>query len=82
MSSVTSAYLPVPEPDGPGEIDPGVVVLAVTVMYLTTFFSLLGMGYPGQHALTLTVGAGLGSITVLDRFGRYMNGRRLPRDRR
>jgi hypothetical protein len=71
-----------PEPDGAGEVDPGVVALAITVMYLTTFFSLLGMGYPGQHALTLTVGAGLGSVTVFDQFGRYVNRRRIRRSRR
>lgn len=82
MSSLTSADLPVPAPDGPDEVDPGVVTLALTVMYLTTFFSLLGMGYPGEHALTLTVGAGLGSVTVVDQFGRYVNRRRLRRSRR
>ncbi|MEU8347688.1 hypothetical protein AB0C74_38825 [Spirillospora sp. NPDC048832] len=82
MSSLTSAHLPAPEPGGSNEVDPGVVVLAITVMYLTTFFSLLGMGYPGEHALTLTVGAGLGSVTLIDQFGRYVSRRRLHRSRR
>ena len=82
MSFLTSASLPFPEPDGLDEIPPGVVALALTVMYLTTFFCLLGMGYTGEQALTLTVGAGLGSITVLDQFGRYVNRRRLDRGQR
>lgn len=81
MSSMLASSA-VPEPDGPGEVDPGVVVLAIMTMYFTVFFSLLGMGYPGEHALTLTVGAGLGSVTVLDQFGRYVNRRRLRRSRR
>ena len=82
MSSLTSACPPVPDPAGPDEVDPGVIALALTVMYLTTFFCLLGLGYTGEQSLTLTVGAGLGSVTVLDQFDRYVSRRRLRRSRR
>lgn len=68
-----------PASGGSGEFDPGMVRLAITVMYLTTFFSLLGLGYPAEHALTLTAAAALGGGTVVDRF---LGRPRPPRSRR
>jgi hypothetical protein len=54
------------DPEEPGQLDPGVIRLAIAVMHVTTFFSLLGMGYPAGQALSLTVGIGLGYLTVAD----------------
>ncbi|HEU5027215.1 MAG TPA: hypothetical protein VFV01_20015 [Spirillospora sp.] len=70
--------LPALPPEGPGEIDPMAVKLAVTVMHITVFFCLMGRGLTPEHALSLTVGVGLGCATVIDRF---LNGRGGPEER-
>lgn len=71
-----------PHPGAPRPLDPGLVRLAVTVMHITVFFSLLGLGYPPEQALPMTAAVGIGSLTVADWFlGHRRDGKDDPRDR-
>jgi hypothetical protein len=71
MSREWPSGLPAHRPEDPGEA--GLITLAVTVMHVTVFFSLIGLGYPADQALKLAIAVGLGSATVAGRF--LANGR-------
>ena len=66
MSDECRAGLPAPRPENFPEL--AMIKLAVTVMHVTVFFSLLGLGYPAEQALALAVAVGLGNATVADRY--------------
>ncbi|WP_149265097.1 hypothetical protein [Actinomadura sp. K4S16] len=57
-----------PGPNNGDELDPQVAMLAIAVMHITCFIWLIGLGYAPEQALPITIGVGLGTVTVIDRF--------------